>query len=599
MAYNPSTLFEDSSLYKAWTPHRCQLAPYGPAANPGGEITMLQPGVRVDINHTIGGDAPNGNGGAWSGLAAAGWGYGGSDPECDLELAWENFYIGDWVTPGGERAGLVLCARREYRNFCTHRGAPFIGCFYVPAGGGNHAAVFAWFDPAAGAHGTLHTIGSVIVGQLTAMRVRLIKSSATDFEGQYDIGAGWVSLGSHTSAHAELIGDNVLFPAMMIRPRNATSHTKLDVTEFRQNSGAAVPDAITDNDDDFNDGIPPAIATSGAKWGDPTCDNGWAVVNPQVSESGGDLIIDRHCAGNEITSIRQVRTFYPGTDIDLEIEMELTTYPQDPWGGVTILVGLSAFGFTDGAHVPLGNYSGWHGVYAYLSRGTAFNIGWGQQGSVIQDYSPGVGVFPERHTFRLKRMGNLWTCTVDGGAIDLGNWSDDTTRDAALKLWIDQYCWMTNPAQVRVGSIVVNGGDTLLDTGPPIITFVSPGDGAVEVSKSAPVVLSFADDSGVNLQSILAYIRGGLVYNSVTGEFGAGWEGSSYVSSSSGYVFRLVPDIFNRWRDNEIVSVSASCEDIGGKPAVGRWHFGAAASPLGLSIYRMIVQGVRSRDERG
>jgi hypothetical protein len=132
-----------------------------------------------------------------------------------------------------------------------------------------------------------------------------------------------------------------------------------------------------------------------------------------------------------------------------------------------IYVGLGAFAFTDGGAVTRYTpFNGWRNVYAGLwsAGGGAMTIGWAQRGNLLGSSNVPSPSFPERHTFNLKRTGNLWTCTVDGGSIDLGSWADDTMRDAPIKLWVSRFAWSTGAYQGRVGSIVVNAGDTDLET---------------------------------------------------------------------------------------------------------------------------------------
>lgn len=568
---------------------------------------MLQPGVRIALNYGSGGGAPNGNGLDWGGLAAAGWGYGGSSPACDIELAWDNLAPGDWAADC--RAGLVLRCLRENKDQRSYRGAPFVFVGYIPnaGGGGTHHAVFAWHQPELGANGTFHIIGSTVLAQLDAMRVRLIRTSQVAFEGQYNIGAGWVSLGTHTSSHWAIVAADVMAPALYMLPPSTAHGLSADFTSFVQHAGVAIPPALTDADDEFDDGIVPALITSGGKWADPKADNNAQATDgtttKTVSESGDDLICSRSFPGTawEDLHVGQLRTFYPGTDIDVEIELQF-------FSGVSgyLKAGFIAAGLDDGGTMTFANYFGdWALAYAYLfvsgySGQLVRGFVAGKPGATIGTDTTASGIPSARQVFRLRRVGNLWSCQLNG-SIDLGSWASDTMRDAAMSLFVvqqqgDNVSGWTG----KVGYIRVNEGDTYLDTGPPTIAFVSPGDGATGVEKDAPLIISFTDDINVVSDSILIYVRGALVYSAALSRFMPGWEGSSYAANSgNGYTFTIVPDVFNRWRDSETVRVQASCLDGVGQAASGEWSFGAAASRLGLSIYRMIIQGIRSRDERG
>lgn len=136
-----------------------------------------------------------------------------------------------------------------------------------------------------------------------------------------------------------------------------------------------------------------------------------------------------------------------------------------------------------------------------------------------------------------------------------------------------------------------------LDVFPPYLSGQDPAPGAIGVETTRPVALTFNDDVGVVLSSIRVYIRDELVFNGTS--FTAGWLQSFYeVGGVNGFSLVCVPDPDKRWREGEVVRVSAIASDTSGGSLSSLYDFSCGEELFPFSSYRFVLQSIREMDKR-
>ena len=487
--HNPTTTFLNPTLTKDWAPHRCgaQAAAGDWAVNTlshlggGGGFRMTTPATYVgpDTARTWG---------VWEGIAAAGWGYGTDN--WDLSASFAN-----WAkAPAATRAFAGLGLRRVATpGYDTPEGRIFVFCGYEYTGfhGANWSISFFIFEPYSTVEGGRTYVARVDSGgNPTDGDFRLVRSG-TDILAYYDVGAGWVLLGTYDTTSWTGVGDMTFFQPMLggssFGGSGLDNASSLDFKGFTHAAGIVIPPADEGIDDDFEDGVvlPPTYYGLSANAQGPA-----GVYN--FSESGGKCNLYNSGASSACFRPKN-RTIYQG-DFDVEVDIEVITGNND--------TAYPAIFFAD---VHSDDRARFIAIFIYRSGGVYragmyYNLGAGNVtvGTTI------IGV--ARTVLRLTRVGNVYTVYWDRTTM-IASWTDTNHEFTYAPLTPALYAYLVFSGGTEAANwydLQLNAGDDLLLVTPAIANteFEDPAPGQGEAVSWAQ------DDTG---PSVLAPFMGSVV----------------------------------------------------------------------------------------
>ena len=132
----------------------------------------------------------------------------------------------------------------------------------------------------------------------------------------------------------------------------------------------------------------------------------------------------------------------------------------------------------------------------------------------------------------------------------------------------------------------------------PIITPVSPTNGATDVDRDAPIIFDITSPYSFDVAASTFYVGGSRVYYGAANSFDGDWAGSSFATITNGSRVTLVPNIFAKYDLGEIVTVRVVTSTDLGCEADVQWSFTVTFdSAFRLRIYHMLLGSVRRMSE--
>jgi hypothetical protein len=560
----PSTTFASATLPKHFAPHRLEDA--------NNTYTLLEPGVQIHINGPLVGEWESG-GWCWRGLRCLGaYSVGVSS----YSITWASVL----EAAGANQCQFGLLLQNPPLQSMQSSIGQATDCVGVTVAkditGGGRGFEF-WRLTHTGGYQSVGTF----VTAATSGSFRIDRTSATAFQGFYNIGAGWVSLGTFSAVDFDYplsptIGYHVP-PSLGVGQQYT-----FNVSSFDQLSGSYGLDYSTDAPSDTFD-----TTHTDRYWIFTPTDAVPRNASETWSISGGKGTLFTGTAPYW-DGLTTPWVLFPGTDIEIVADLELTKT------GTNNFTTLFGFSLVDAVkNTKAGPFNG-----LWQSGGTpAGNIGARLAAGILYDSGANngtvwwVGPHDAWHTstgyisglsraqVKLTRTGNTWSLAYDIGAgwVSLGSpWADSTNQFEWCRLFLEKH-QTDNRSNGNIYTLSVTGDyNALGDENPPYLDNQDPAPDATGVLVTTTISTDVLDDtSGVDESTVVLYVNGIVVY-----QYSLPQLGFSVVKTSQplGYRYIISPDY--PFDYGEHVSVRVQANDNAGNTLDATYYFNTGTLDL-------------------
>lgn len=526
-SYDPTTMFDDSSLPKVWANRLSSTPDYG-----GNTVTPLSPGLRISSPTKYG--VPN-TSADWSGIVGAGWGFVSDTEPFSLEIAWENMVLNDYGTAqatnsphfgvavewmnrnketGGQSLTNVFCGRR----LSGQSPHPTYGYDkYLVASGDNRPGGL-WN----GIHGT---VDRPIANGTGEDRVKLVRNTLSDWSGYWWDGDSWQPIALGFSPGVGQTGNvasmqfkwGIVSLCGFADPTFPTVYPTVDLKEFKLNYGTVAPLYTAPAEDDFSDG-----SRDVTRYNTYTYNNLY-YPNDNANEIVGAVEWDFLNFWYDDLGMRWAHCFYPGTDIDCTFDLEIEVINNLNYIAIGAVIW---FNNNFSSHAPIPTQAGTRDEIhlELLERSPSYYLGPGlvQTGYVYNrsGTKTSLGGRTDVHgltcpyvhpiTVRVTRIDNVWSFYVTsnaGGPNLVSTWTDTnrvlTDSPVQFGAEVTSQSYQLEP-KFRVVEFSIASGDTELP--PPTAPTVTQIENyLVKVEFGVPLdtdIDEFNDPSSYLIESI-------------------------------------------------------------------------------------------------